>query len=94
MIAEGSAPVNATQPGRIPNDAFFHAEVTCLTRAARANGGTLSNLTIEVTVDRGMCSSCKILLPHIGLKLGNPRVRFIDDRGRVRIMQNGSWLEE
>jgi NMD protein affecting ribosome stability and mRNA decay len=45
--------------GQIPNDALFHAEVTVLLRAARANGGTLEGKTVEVTVDREMCNSCK-----------------------------------
>ena len=47
--------MNTDNIGRYPNNAVFHAEATCLLRAARANGGTLAGKTIDVTVDREMC---------------------------------------
>jgi hypothetical protein len=77
--------------GQFPNDALFHAEVTCLLRAARANGGTLEGRIIEMSVDRVMCPSCRTVLPSIGLELGNPTVRFVDPKGSVRTMRDGTW---
>jgi len=85
--------MNTDNIGRYPNNAVFHAEATCLLRAARANGGTLAGRTIEVTVDREMCPSCEKILPLIGLELGNPVVTFVDPVGRVRKMHNGEWIE-
>jgi hypothetical protein len=85
--------MNTDNIGRYPNNAVFHAETTCLLRAARANGGTLAGKTIEVTVDREMCPSCEKILPVIGLELGNPVVTFVDPVGRVRKMHNGEWIE-
>lgn len=79
--------------GRFPNDALFHAETTCLLRAARANGGNLSEKAVEIFVDREMCPSCEKVLPYIGLELGNPTVTFIDSMGRVRIMRDGYWIK-
>ena len=78
--------------GQFPNDALFHSEMTCLLRAARANGGTLAAQIVEVQVDREMCPSCEQILPLIGLELGNPTVKFIDPLGRTRIMRDGDWL--
>jgi hypothetical protein len=78
---------------QFPNDALFHSEMTCLMRAARANGGTLRDQTVEMTVDRDMCESCKRILPLIGLELGNPTVKFVDPRGSIRVMRDGSWIE-
>jgi hypothetical protein len=40
--------MNTRRIGGFPNNAVFHAEATCLLRAARANGGTLADQTIEV----------------------------------------------
>ena len=39
-----------------PNDALFHAESTVLLRAARLNGGTLAGESLDVRVDRQICS--------------------------------------
>jgi hypothetical protein len=79
--------------GHFPNNAVFHAETTCLLRAARANGGTLFSKTIEVTVDCEICPSCIRILPIIGLELGNPTVTFASPSGRVRTMRDGSWVK-
>jgi hypothetical protein len=79
--------------GWFPNDALFHAETTCLLRAARSNGGNLSEKVVEIFVDREMCRSCEKVLPYIGLELGNPTVTFIDSMGRVRIMRDGYWIK-
>ena len=84
--------MNTDNIGGFPNNAVFHAEATCLLRAARANGGTLAGKTIEVTVDREMCFSCRKVLPLIGLELGNPEVTFVDPNGRVRTMRDGTWI--
>jgi len=85
--------MNTDDIGQFPNDALFHAEATCLLRAARANGGTLEGTVIEMTVDRVMCSSCRAVLPALGLELGNPTVKFIDPRGFTRTMRDGYWIE-
>lgn len=85
--------MNTRRIGGFPNNAVFHAEATCLLRAARANGGTLAGQTIEVQVDRAMCASCRTVLPYIGLELGNPTVVFTDPSGRVRIMRDGLWIK-
>jgi hypothetical protein len=57
--------------GGRPNDALFHAEATVLLKAARANGGTLADQTLEVFSDRPMCPSCATVLPYLGRELGN-----------------------
>jgi len=92
LIQDHPRDMNTENIGRYPNNAVFHAETTCLLRAARANGGTLAGKTIEVTVDREMCLSCVRLLPLIGLELGNPTVTFTSPSGRVRTMRDGSWV--
>jgi hypothetical protein len=78
--------------GRAPNDFVYHAEATILLRVAKGNGGTLIGQTIEVHVDREMCNSCKLVLPKLGMELGDPRVTFVDRSGARRTMQNGRWL--
>jgi hypothetical protein len=79
--------------GRRPNDALFHAETTVLLRAARANGGTLADQTIEVHGDREMCPSCDRVLPLVGLELGNPSVTFVEPTGETTTMKNGMWIK-
>jgi hypothetical protein len=78
--------------GRMPNNTVFHAETTVLLRAARENGGTLGGRTLEVYVDADMCNNCELVLPKIGLELGNPTVTFIDNSGRRLTMHDGHWL--
>jgi hypothetical protein len=85
--------VNREMVGGFPNNAVFHAEATCLLRAARANGGSLAGKMIEVHVDRPMCFSCRRLLPYIGLELGNPTVTFFGPDGSVRTMRDGTWIK-
>jgi len=85
--------MNTENIGGFPNNAVFHAEATCLLRAARVNGGSLTGRTIEVQADRAMCGSCRAVLPYIGLQLGNPTVIFTDPSGRVRIMRDGIWIK-
>jgi hypothetical protein len=76
----------------MPNNTLFHAETTVLLRAARENGGTLAGRMLEVYSDRELCNNCKIVLPKVGLELGNPTVTFIDDAGRRLTMRDGIWL--
>ena len=78
--------------GEAPNNSLYHAEATVLLRAARDSGGTLAGRSIEVHVDREMCGSCKLVLPYLGMKLGNPVVTFVDSAGIRRTMWNGTWL--
>lgn len=77
--------------GAMPNNALYHAETTVLLRAARENGGSLAGKNLIVVVDGRMCPSCEILLPYVGLELGNPTVTFVDTSGRARTMRNGRW---
>ena len=93
LIRSYPTSMSTTNIGQFPNNAVFHAETTCLLRAARANGGTLKGQTVEVHVDREMCRSCLRLLPLIGLELGNPTVTFTVPSGRVRTMRDGTWIK-
>lgn len=79
--------------GQFPNNALFHAEATGLLRASRENGGSLAGLTFDMFVSRRMCPSCLVVLPLLGLELGNPAVTFVDPAGRRRTMRDGHWLE-
>ena len=84
--------MEASNIGQIPNDSLFHAESTILLRAARQNDGSLEGREIEIHTDREMCyTSCEIVLPKIGLELGNPRVTYIDSNGTTRKMHDGKW---
>jgi len=78
--------------GEVPNDGFYHAEMTALLRTARSNGGSLAGRNIEIHIDDVMCRrSCPIVLPIAGMELGNPTVTFVDKFGRRDIMRNGRW---
>ncbi|MEI7776608.1 MAG: hypothetical protein WCK17_17755, partial [Verrucomicrobiota bacterium] len=79
--------------GSIPYDSAYHAEATVLQRAARDNGGLLTDRYLEVHVDRDMCRSCDKTLPQLGLQLGNPTVTFVNTKtGERSTMRNGQWL--
>jgi MafB19-like deaminase len=78
--------------GRYPNAAVYHAEVTALLRARAENGGTLAGQTLTVFVDAKICPSCRLVLPKIGLELGNPTVTFVPAIGEPRTMRNGEWV--
>ncbi len=93
MIGRYDAVRSKGNIGRIPNDAFYHAETTFLLRAARENGGTLTGKTLHVLVNDTMCLSCKLLLPSIGQELGNPTVTFVDRDGNTRTMRDGKWMD-
>ena len=77
--------------GRFPNTAIYHAEATSLLRAARARGGTLNGLNIEINVDRKFCPACYKLLPKIALELGDPDVTVVDPFGFHGRLQGGDW---
>ena len=79
--------------GQMPNDALFHAESTILLRAAKDNGGSLANRSIEIYVDQNVCDSCGKVLTKLGVELGDPYVVFIErDTGLRNEMWNGKWL--
>jgi hypothetical protein len=79
--------------GRTPNDSLFHAESTILLRAAKDNGGSLANRSIEIYVDQQVCDSCGKMLTKLGLELGDPYVVFTErDTGLRNEMWNGKWL--
>jgi hypothetical protein len=79
--------------GQKPNDALYHAEATLLLRLANKNGGMLAGHEIEIYVDKEVCpESCRPVLPYLGLKLGNPRVTFVETTSGFRVtMQDGKW---
>jgi hypothetical protein len=80
--------------GAKPNDALFHAEANILLRIARDNGGTLAGRSIEIHSDRSLCPSCNVVLPHVGLELGNPVVKFVGPRGETRTIRDGTWWKQ
>ena len=84
--------MSTTNLGQYPNDAAFHAEANALLRAAQVYGGKLGGREIEMRTDRLLCDSCGILLPRIGLQLGNPTVRIIDGTGALWILRDGIWI--
>jgi len=86
--------MNTDNIGQIPNNALFHAEITCLLRAARANGGSLAGQTVEMHVDRPMCNSCDTLLPYIGLELGNPTIISVDEDGVTTTIRDGKLVRQ
>jgi Immunity protein Imm1 len=64
-------------------------------KIALLNGGSLAGQEMEVFIDSNkLCNNCEIVLPKVGLELGNPRVRFIDRNGRVLTMHDGNWLAQ
>ncbi len=85
--------MNSENIGQMPNNALFHAETTVLLRAARETGGSLAGRTLEVFSDRKMCNSCEIILPKVGMELGNPTVTFTGPKGPPKTMRDGRWVE-
>ena len=77
--------------GQRPLNALFHAETTSLLRAARANGGTLEGQEVEVYVRGKIGNNCERILPLVTKRLGNPTVRFIDQRGYFGTIRDGKW---
>jgi hypothetical protein len=101
-FAAGRSQVNALAPkypnimsvdnlGRRPNDSGFHAETTVLTRVARDKGGTLAGRSMTVLVDKDLCMSCELVLPKLGLELGNPTVTYIGPNF-IYTMKGGHWI--
>ena len=93
LIAKYPDDMASDNIGQKPNDAVFHAEANALSRAARENGGSLAGQSLEVHVDRPMCSSCDRILPLIGRELGDPTVTFIGPTGTIKTMRGGKWIE-
>jgi hypothetical protein len=92
MLSKYQNVMNLENIGHAPNDALFHAETTVLLRAWELNGRTLDGKELVVFVDGRVCrASCEVLLPFVGLELGNPMVVFIDRWGRVLRMKDGKW---
>jgi hypothetical protein len=93
LIAKYPAIMSIGDIGRMPNDALFHAEATILIRAARDAGGSLTDRSIEITIDRELCRSCGTVLPKLSMELGNPYVTFIErGTGMRHEMWYGQWL--
>ena len=91
LVAKHPDVMNRINIGGRPNDALYHAEATVLLRASRVNGGTLAGQRFEVHTDRPMCRSCEMVLPRLGLELGNPTVTFVGPNGVRRTMRDGFW---
>ena len=93
MINANPDLMQSSNIGSMPNDSFYHAESTILLRAARDNSGNLAGRTIEIQVDRPLCTSCSTVLPRLGLELGNPTVTYVDTKTGTRsTMRDGRWL--
>jgi hypothetical protein len=84
--------LNRSNLGQMPNDALFHGETTALLRGAGLRGGTLAGQTLIVFTDRELCPSCRLVLPYVGLELGNPTVTFVDPDGSMMTMRDGAWI--
>ncbi|MEQ1672312.1 MAG: hypothetical protein ABL893_15780 [Hyphomicrobium sp.] len=91
LIRDYPDTMTAQNIGRFPNDALYHAETKVLLRAAKQNGGTLSGKHLVVNVDRELCWRCDVVLPKVGLSLGNPTVTFIEPNGKRFTIKNGRW---
>jgi len=93
LVAKYPDDMATENTGQMPNNAVFHAETTVLLRAARENGGSLAGQSLEIHVDRPMCSSCDRILPLIGRELGDPTVTFVGPSGVPKIMRGGVWIK-
>lgn len=93
LIATDPGTMNTEHPGRMPNNALFHAETTALLRAAEPYRGSLAGRTIEMSTDRRLCESCGDVLPLVGSQIGNPTVRITDGTGALWIMRDGIWIK-
>lgn len=78
--------------GQMPKNAPFHGETTVLLRAARLRGGTLAGQTLTVFTDRRLCENCGVVLPYVGLELGNPTVTFVGPDASIMTMWDGAWI--
>ena len=79
---------------QMPNNALYHVETTVLLTAATENGGTLAGKTLEVYADNPTCNNCDVVLPYVGLRVGNPTVTFIGSNKAVSTMRDGRWIEK
>lgn len=55
-LEENPELAESIKSGQMPTNAFYHAEVNVLTRAARENGGTLAGENLTVFGDRRLCN--------------------------------------
>jgi hypothetical protein len=88
LVAKYPDAMRADNVGYTPNNALFHAETNVLLRAAEANGGTLTGRSLDIYVDRRLCSNCERVVPLVGLELGNPTLTFVDP-DRIFSISNG-----
>lgn len=94
-LAEKNPELKKKNMGHMPNNAFFHAEIDFLLRAAKENGGTLAGKTLYGVGSRPMCANCQKVLPLLALELGNPTLIFTDyHSGKIRIIRDGVVMEE
>ena len=93
LIRKNPEVMSTTNLGWMPNNAVYHAEATSLMRWARKLGTSLKGKNIEITIDRDLCTSCDMVLPYIGLELGDPDVTVIEPSGFHRTMRGGRWQE-
>lgn len=77
----------------MPFNALYHAETNVLVRAAREHGGSLAGRTLEIFGDRRLCNNCDVVLPYVGLDIGNPTVTFVGPKGERRTMRDGRWID-
>jgi len=77
----------------MPLNALYHAETNVLVRAAREHGGSLAGRTLEIFGDRRLCNNCDVVLPYVGLEIGNPTVTFVGPNGARRTMRDGRWID-
>jgi len=60
-------------------------------QTCQIRGKHISAEVAMVFVDQALCASCPLVLPKIGLELGNPTVTFVPAVGEPRTMRNGDW---
>ena len=94
LLATYPDKLNIRNIGQWPNNSLFHAESTILLRAARANGGSLEGMTIDVHLDRTVCPSCLAVLPLLTRELGSPTIIYHSTKSdQPLIIRNGAWVK-
>jgi hypothetical protein len=93
LIAQVPNVMNTDHLGWMPNNATFHAEANVLLRAADAYGGTLQGRWLTINVDRQFCRDCRLVLPEIALRLGNPQMIVRDGVGRTFDIRDGIAIQ-
>jgi hypothetical protein len=67
-------------------------ETTAPLRAANKPRGILAGQMLPVFTDHELCRSCRLIVPYVGLELGNPAVTFVDPDGSMMTMRDGAWI--